>query len=1081
MPSQAALFVPRVGISCMVRNRLGVITDVREFGGQQERQYLARISYKDSFTPEIEELLWNIEPGVELLEPTALPRCDSSPMQHQEIDALLRACRWQASQPYLQMNCFGEQNRAPIAAPFYGAIEPDDYQLVPLLKALRMPRVNLMIADDVGLGKTIEAGLIVNELLIRRRINRILILCPASLRGQWREELQNKFSLPFQIVDHDSTAKLRREVGIDANPWRYHNRIITSYHYLKQALIFEQFKGAHDSSQPSAHLPWDMLVVDEVHNLMPSPFGKDSDLCIMLRQLAPMFEHKVFLTATPHNGNSLSFSGLLEMLDPARFRRATILSEAEKRRVRQVVVRRMKSEINARTNPPKFCQRKPPQAIELDDIFSHAELRLIFAMEEFKIKIRSIIATAARQRQVAGFFAIEVLGKRLLSGPMTFIESWKRCKEGLQSQESIMSSEGELESLQRSLAGEVSDDREAQALAVTAAARIGAWLKDFASDMAAEISEIDAAIAELGINLADHIISQNPKHDARYQSLLTKIAELLFVGASWRDDERLIIFTEYKTTQDYLLRRLQEKFKDRDDRRIAVLYGGMDEAKREDIRQRFNDEADELRILIATDAASEGLNLQETARYVLHFDCPWNPSRLEQRNGRLDRHGQARDVSVFHFASSTDSDLNFLAKLMEKVHRIREDLGSVSELFDKAIQRRVIKGDKASDLLSSVENIVAGAKEIARLPGEADNSVIDQEMAKITSSLKDFAAELDLDDAARHNVLEIAMREHITQVDEDGCFRIIKPDLSGWKDTIDESLRLAGASNALPKLTFSIEPFLLEKNGRKVFRNRPDLRMLHLGHPVMRKAANLLSRRRYPCGDEVSRWTVRQGRMPSGVEAIIRLHYEEMAVNELREAFHNWVRTVDFPVVDGVLQPPLPHEAANKKRLAVTQLPNADVIDQAQELIEEISADLRRRIQEAGKELNERIQQQLSDDKIIIRKNEQDAFQSRNGELSILIRERSIEAKRKEVAKLRQEGNQLLFAEDRELYDDKIETLQKYIKDDEIHYEELRAQLERERRRIIEELIPKRYALDGNVQIYPIALEVIFPLTGAEK
>ena len=99
----------------------------------------------------------------------------------------------------------------------------------------------------------------------------------------------------------------------------------------------------------------------------------------------------------------------------------------------------------------------------------------------------------------------------------------------------------------------------------------------------------------------------------------------------------------------------------------------------------------------------------------------------------------------------------------------------------------------------------------------------------------------------------------------------------------------------------------------------------------MRKAANLLSRRRYPCGDEVSRWTVRQGRMPSGVEAIIRLHYEEMAVNELREAFHNWVRTVDFPVVDGVLQPPLPHEAANKKRLAVTQLPNADVIAQAQE------------------------------------------------------------------------------------------------------------------------------------------------------
>jgi ERCC4-related helicase len=1066
----------------MVRNRLGVILDVREFGGQQERQYLVRVNYKDSFTPDVEELLWNIEPGFAVLEPAALPRCDSPPMKHQEIDALVRSCRWNALQPYLDMNCFGEQHRSPIAAPFYGAVSPDDYQLVPLLKALRMPRVNLMIADDVGLGKTIEAGLIVNELLIRRRINRVLIICPASLRTQWQEEMQTKFSLPFQVVDHDSTVKLRREVGIDANPWRHHNRIITSYHYLKQSLIFEQFKATQSSADITTHLPWDMLIVDEAHNLMPSPFGKDSDLCVMLRQLAPMFEHKLFLTATPHNGNSVSFSGLLEMLDPARFRKTEILSEAEKRRVRQVVVRRMKSEINARTNPPKFCKRNEPQALDLDDIFSCAELRLIFAVEEFKARIRAIINTGTRRRQMAGFFAIEVLGKRLLSGPMTFIESWKRCKDSLQSPDTEATTEDELESLKRSLAGEVTDDREAQALAVTAAAKVGAWLKDYAEVMAKEIREIDEAIAELGVILTADIITQNPNADARYQSLQAKIDDLLFAGRSWRDDERLVIFTEYKTTQDYLLRRLQETFKDNECKRIAVLYGGMDDASRDNIKQRFNDEADPVRILIATDAASEGLNLQETARYVLHYDCPWNPSRLEQRNGRLDRHSQARDVSVFHFSSTTAADLGFLAKLMGKIHQIREDLGAVSDLFDQAIQRRIVKGDQADDLFSTVEQGAAWAKSSSQLPGDADHSVTDEEMTTINDQLADFAAELDLDDAARHNVLDRAMSGHITQPEADSCFKITKPDLSGWKDTIDASLRVGGSAQALPRLTFSIEPFMKDKGGRTVFRNRPDVRMLHLGHPVMRKAANLLSRHRYPCGDEVSRWTLRQGRIPAGADAIIRLHYEEMAVNELRESFHNWVRTVDFPVVAGQLQAPLPHEPASRKRLAATPLPGAGEVSRAQEIFADVSADLRRFLLETGKELNTRIAKQLLADRAIVSKNEQEAFQSRNGELSTLIHERTIEAKRKELSKLFQERNQLfLFAEEKDQLDDSIEALQKYLKDDEIHYEELRAQLERERKRIIEYLIPRRYTLDGSVQVYPIAVEIILPQTGGEK
>ena len=324
----------------------------------------------------------------------------------------------------------GPLDRLPISSPFHGAVQVEDFQLVPLLKALRMPRVNLLIADDVGLGKTIEAGLILSELLLRRRIQRVLILTPASLRLQWRDEMWDKFALPFDLVDRAETHALRRRLGMDANPWRSFSRIIASYHYLRQDDVLEQFLAACRTPEGSPHLPWDLLIVDECHNLMPSAFGDDSDLCRMLRLLAPQFEHRLFLSATPHNGHTRCFTGLLEILDPVRFSQTDELKPAEKERVQQVVLRRLKREINARTNPPKFCTRHPPQALvlELSPAGDCAERRVRRVPHRDSA---SSMASGESRRRRAGSFAVEILGKRLLSCPTAFAESWRRCKEGL--------------------------------------------------------------------------------------------------------------------------------------------------------------------------------------------------------------------------------------------------------------------------------------------------------------------------------------------------------------------------------------------------------------------------------------------------------------------------------------------------------------------------------------------------------------------------------------------------------------------------------------------------------------------------
>ena len=274
MQGSRATAHPRVGMLATVRNRRGLVASVEPFDSKEGRLHLVRIEYADADgTPE-DTLLWEREHNATLLEPTALPRVgDDPPMPPMDFAALVRACRWSAVTPFLDAGGTDPNGALPIASPVFSAVQVEDFQLVPVLTALRMSRVSLLLADDVGLGKTIEAGLIVTELLIRRRVRRVLVLCPASLRQQWQEEMRTKFALTFDVVDRPETHALQKRLGLDANPWRTFPRIIASYHYFKQPDVLESFltvcRPKGDAPVPTV-LPWDLLIVDEAHNLMPS-------------------------------------------------------------------------------------------------------------------------------------------------------------------------------------------------------------------------------------------------------------------------------------------------------------------------------------------------------------------------------------------------------------------------------------------------------------------------------------------------------------------------------------------------------------------------------------------------------------------------------------------------------------------------------------------------------------------------------------------------------------------------------------------------------------------------------------------
>jgi superfamily II DNA or RNA helicase len=1099
-PGDAPPDLPRVGMLATVRNRRGIVASVEGFQSKPEGMlHLVRIEYADADGAAEETLLWERERGRSLLAPTALPLvADEPPMPHADFDALVRATRWSALTPFVAPDGSPHSPQRPIASPFFGAVQVEDFQLEPLLKALQMPRVSLLLADDVGLGKTIEAGLVLVELLLRRRARRVLVLSPASLRRQWHQEMNEKFSLSFDVVDRDETHALQSRLGLDANPWRTFPRVIASYFYLRQPDVLERFlatcrptPGAPTSD--AYHLPWDLLIVDEAHNLMPANYGEESDLTRMLRAISPYFEHKLFLTATPHNGHTRSFTGLLELLDPVRFTQKSEITEVESARIRQVVVRRLKSEINELDDklgrPRRFAER---YLDPLPLFFGRKEQPVQEAFADFRKAIKAVFKRAETAERIAGSFAVDVLGKRLLSCPATFADSWFRFKGGLL--EDTEAKPAEVSAAKRSIDADIDDDSERESRGHHAARTVGAWLKPVAERLAKQIGEVDRALGVLGLTAPEdeagtapaRKVPSEPSEDARLERLIELIEKRLRSGKAWRDDERLIVFTEYKTTLDYLERRLRGRFGEKTEA-LRTLYGGMEGDERDAIKRAFNDPADPVRVLLATDAAAEGLNLQETARLLLHFDVPWNPARLEQRNGRLDRHGQARDVTVFHFTSENDDDLRFLGRVIEKVNAMREDLGSLGELFDAAFQRRFEDLEPAADVQQMLDIDVAQQRGRAVVPKDRVDPKIVEEAERLVVLRRD----LDLNPDGLRATLAVALGVvkapgALEGPDARGRMSLKPPLPQEWRGLIDDTLRLPARTGAalgpLPGLVFDAAHFVSSAGGRPVFRPSKDTVLLHLGHPVFREALATFARLRFPGGAperHATRWTVREDALPPGVQALVLLTVEEMAINELREPFHHWVRTLRIPIRKGAIGDSDPYVApADDTRPAAPRL--LAVGSPARGTAVDLWTDAATEIQETLRAHAVRLTATVTD-LLVTRGREEQAeekkrYQGRLKEVEAAMRETTLNKIRRELEDEQQKRRQLqMFGTDERALDTRIAELEEELKRRETHYRELFAYLEEDQKRVLERMLPRRYTLHGGVQVFPVAIEIRLP------
>jgi SNF2 family DNA or RNA helicase len=598
----------------------------------------------------------------------------------QRFAAYLNTLRW---------NCVTSTDPNLLQSPFRAGIRLDPYQLEPLRKALRLPRVNLFIADDVGLGKTIEAGLIARELLLRKKVREIVVACPPSMLLQWREELENRFGLLFEILDKDYVQKVRRERGFGVNPWNTHSRFLISH----RLLIDEAYKGPL-MDWLGDFRPGSLLILDEAHHAAPSSgqrYAIDSHITRAVRDLSPRFEHRLFLSATPHNGHSNSFSALLEILDPQRFCRGV---KVGKRMLEDVMVRRLKDDL--RQIVGGFPKREVVQ-ITIDGLPDDApELRLTALLDQYRRLREQRLAAESRRTQTASGLLISGLQQRLFSSIEAFARTLRVHRRTVQRQWESSQASGPTPVRADLLTQSVDpdDDRallseqdlaaeEEQQVEAVSAATVGPTTGEmFAREQAlldemSELAETSRALPDARVNKLVDWIRQN------------MCPGLPTPGAAW-NDTRVIVFTEYDDTKRYLHQQLSAAISDTDRAadRIAIFHGPTPPEEREAIKTAFNTDPAKhpLRILIATDAAREGLNLQAHCWNLFHFDVPWNPSRMEQRNGRIDRKLQPKDVVYCHyFFYRQRPEDRILAALVRKTKTIREELGSLAQVIDSRL------------------------------------------------------------------------------------------------------------------------------------------------------------------------------------------------------------------------------------------------------------------------------------------------------------------------------------------------------------------------------------------------------------
>lgn len=808
---------PEPGQLVEVRRRQWVVADVQTSNAGAEHPVLQHFvtlsSIDEDSLGEQTEVIWEIEPGAHVIEKAGLPAI-SGQDDTERLESFLDAVRWGAAT---------NADRGFLQAPFRSGVSIEDFQLDPLVRAIDMARANLLIADDVGLGKTIEAGLVIQELLLRHRARSVLVVCPASLQEKWRVEMLEKFGLELKIVNTEYVKQLRRDRGIHANPWNSFPRLIASIDWIKSG---DPLRMLRDVLPVRASYPrkFDVLVVDEAHNVAPTGsahYALDSQRTQLIRKIAPHFQHRLFLTATPHNGYTESFTSLLELLDDQRFSRNILPDDKQ---LSQVMIRRLKSALVDKQGNPLY----PKRNLQALSVPFTAEERRIHKVLDTYCKSREITCRDASTSDST--FVNGLLKKRLFSSPAAFASTLEKHYSTLTS--------GKV-----NLKPDAMSDRILRKAILTAA-------EDYADDSQAEAAQNEAVEEatkhsapptpeELGLlsRLRNWAQGASHKADSKARAIVEWIESNLKSNGQW-NDRRVILFTEYRTTQQWLQEILASHGYGGD--RLGIIHGGMDQEEREEVKAAFqtNPSDADIRILLATDAASEGIDLQNYCNCLIHVEIPYNPNVMEQRNGRVDRHGQKQsEVLIWHPADggeATEDNLgghkDDIIRALTKLEAMREDMGSVNPVIAPQMAG-LIEGTKRELDTREAETRAAKTKRYVRSENQIKER-IEKLHDRLLETQRDFHLSPERVYAAVKAGLALDKRPPLKAVE-------LKNAPSG---TVFEMPVLAGSwARCMEGLrhpyTGKLRPITFD---HRVAKGRDDVVLVHLNHRLVQMCLRLM-------------------------------------------------------------------------------------------------------------------------------------------------------------------------------------------------------------------------------------------------
>ncbi|MCB9423190.1 MAG: DUF3883 domain-containing protein [Ardenticatenaceae bacterium] len=618
----------------------------------------------------------------------------------------------------------------PVLAVHTSQIEPLPHQITAVYAEMlsRQP-LRYLLADDPGSGKTIMAGLLIKELMVRGDVRRCLICAPGSLAAQWQDELWFKFQIHFDILTRETL-----ESSVTGNPFLEKDNLI---------IRLDQVARSEELQEKLARSEWDLVVVDEAHKMSASFWGREVKFTKRYRlgeQLSELTRHFLLMTATPHNGKEEDFQFFLSLLDPDRFENRSG-THGEPVDVSDIMRRMVKEELRRFDGRPLFPERR---AYTVSFQLSKAERELYTAVTEY---VRNEFNRAEqvlddRRKGTVGF-ALTVLQRRLASSPEAIYQSLVRRRERLQKRlqeaEQIQNSYSPLETGQDSIFDETFWEDFEDAPAEEAEA-IEDQVMD-AATAALTIPELQEEIESLRILVQ---MAQRVRHsgtDRKWEQLATIIQDDENMVTPVGQRRKLVIFTEHRDTLRYLQERIITLFGR--DENIVHIDGSLSREARRVVEDRFRNDPD-VHFLLATDAAGEGINLQR-AHLMINYDLPWNPNRLEQRFGRIHRIGQTEVCHLWNLVAGETREGYVYERLLRKLETESKALNGqvfdvLGALFEQTPLRKLL-----------VEAIRYGdLPEVrAQLDQQVDNAVAREHVRQLLEARSLVAQTMDISQIER--------------------------------------------------------------------------------------------------------------------------------------------------------------------------------------------------------------------------------------------------------------------------------------------------------------------------------------------